>query len=210
MKIESEQEVMSPAMMKLAELKKARENPENAIALMPNRLIPIVDTSGSMGEIWDKTTRMKAAKSAMNQIIAASDSKTTQFGLITFESQSWLIHPMGTPFARLIGTDFISGGGTSLLPALELSKSQNPNRLIILTDGGCYDALQCLDAAKSYFAPRQIKIDTVAIGEANDEFLVQLSAITNGTFSRADTPEQLKNIFLQLEPKNYLMLEHKA
>ena len=92
---------------------------------------------------------------------------------------------------------------------LQKTLAQDPTRVIVLSDGETPMQDNCLDLARNSFIPKRIKIDTIAIGEAYDRFLQDLSELTGGHFQRASNPEELSKVFVQLEPKNYLQLEHK-
>lgn len=212
MKIESKQEVMSPAMQQLEELKKAKlaEQSGTALALAPNRIALIVDTSGSMAMPFGSAgSRTDAATQATRSIITASNSKDTHYAIITYNSYSHVVHPMGTGYAKLLATSFYPTGSTSLFDALQLALGQKANRCILLSDGEILDISQCLNLIEKAFIPNKIKIDTIAIGDANDSVMQHIADLTGGVFRRANTPEELSKLFLSLEPKNYLRLEHK-
>jgi len=210
MKIDSTQEVMTPAMYELEQLKAAKlaAQQDNALSLLPNRISLIVDTSGSMIHSFGTGSRSDAAATALRRIVAASNSKDTSYAILSYNSYSHVICPMGTGYAKLLATAFSPTGGTVLLPSLTHALEQRSNRCILLSDGGIYDIYECFLLIERTFVPNGIKIDTIAIGDANDDVMKRLAEMTGGVFRRANTPSELQDIFLSLEPKNYLLLEH--
>lgn len=167
----------------------------------------LVDISGSMSTSFGSTTRITAAKRAVDQIVRSSSKKRTNFSLILFDHQASLEMPQTDKFIKLLMLEFNSQGGTDLLEGLKLAYEQEPNRIIILTDGHtCYPS-ECLNFVERNLS-RGIKIDTVAIGEANDNLLQKLASMTGGTFYRAESPELLEQHYNKLETQNYLRLEH--
>lgn len=211
-KMESEQEMMTPEQFALQAALKAKRDAAkgNQLAIVPNRLAIIVDTSGSMGLSFPpRGTRADAATKAMRTLISHSNSRDTAYCMVAYNSQSTIIHEMGSSYSKLLATSFEPTGGTSLNPALGKALSQNIIRAIILSDGQIYDSHHCLETIKLLYIPKQIKIDTIAIGEADAAFLQEISELTGGHFEFAKDSDELDKVFLQLEPQRYLLLEHK-
>jgi hypothetical protein len=193
-----------------AKAEQATSAAENALALVPNRVAILADTSSSMDATWFSTTRIGAVKRSIEAIILASNAKETNYSLITFNNAAHVVFKMGTPFAKFMAVEFFPTGSTTAAGAFDMGIKQNANRIIFLTDGAVFDSSQCIFLAKE-FCLNRIKVDCIAIGEAYDTFLRELCEITGGVFRRAENPDQLEQIFIDLEPRNYLLLEeHKS
>lgn len=180
----------------------------NAIALLDDRISICIDTSGSMGALFEgNIDRINAANQGLQAIILASDPKKTAYSIIEIDSRSKVTIPFTNNYIKIQSHRYDGMGGTDGYGALYAAKSQTPkpSRVIILTDGEWYDNNRCFNLAEA--API-IPIDTIAIGDAGDKFLIELSRITGGTFKRVTTVSEMKEHFTLLEPRNYLQLTH--
>lgn len=202
---------MTPAQKALAELKQkalANRGADNALALLPDRIVILCDTSISMETNFGKLSRVKAAEKGMRSIVSTSDPRSTAYSLFTYNTSAHLIHPMGTPFSKFAITELYAAGGTHIYYALEAAMAQNPTRIILLSDGEDSDT-RILEYCTRTIKPRGVKVDTIAIGDAyGGNLMIQIAEITGGVFRLAKDDEELNQIFLSLEPTNYLRLEH--
>lgn len=211
--------VPTQAQRDLAELRRKKElarqnqSEQNALAVIPNHICLTIDASGSMDSPLkfgragdDNPIRLDAARTAMRAIVSASDPKTTAYSLIQFGSRANLLVPKTTHYLQIQAAVFNDHGGTDMEGGLFLSIQQTPTRIIMLSDGDVY---RRPESAVAEAKKRNIIIDTVSIGEANDELMKWIAAETGGTWSRCDDVDSLVNQFLLLEPSNYLQLEHK-
>lgn len=207
-------ELMTEAQQQLAAIKaaKAQQQSTNALTLTEgpkNKITLLVDLSGSMAINFYSMSRADAAKKAMDRIIGASNSKETAYGLVSFTHEAYQIHKMGSNYGSFLTTKFYPTGGTNIFYGLRRALDQKPTRVIVLSDGETSMQHECTQIALTEYQPKGIKIDCIAIGEAKEQFLVELCELTGGHFQRAANPEELEKTFLQLEPNNYLQLEHK-
>ena len=171
-----------------------------------------IDSSISMDTHWGNSTRIDAAKVAAREMVNASDPKVTAYTITSFGSEAHLHSPRSTNYiiAHAGIMEIGNGGGTSFQAALELARKRHAispvHRMIALTDGQFW----CSDSELQFFVSNHIKIDTVAIGEANDSLLMHISEFTGGKYHRAQTPEELREQLKALETRAYLQLEHKS
>lgn len=187
---------------------KEKENP-NALALLPNHIAVCLDCSGSMSmrfpDFRSQESRLDVANSGFQSMLAASDPKKTAYTLIALESPSRILVKKTTSYLHMQTSKVSGGGGTDGVGAIRLARSVKPTRIVILTDGEWYCGESAFTLATT--API-IPIDTIAIGEGNDEFLKKLSQLTGGIFKRVNSKEEMKSHFILLEPRNYLQISH--
>jgi hypothetical protein len=201
------------AAQKIAEMRAAKAAKENgsALALIPNHIAVALDCSGSMDvpfpDGYSRETRLDCANAGFQSILTASDPTKTAYTLIAIDSCSTIVVPKTTSYTQMQTKSLKGGGGTDGSGAIRLIKETRPNRAIILTDGGFNDPQYALQLATS---DPVIPIDTIAIGEAVDGFLQELSSKTGGIFKRVENKEDLKKHFILLEPRNYLQLTHNV
>jgi len=201
---------------KLAEKRKQHElatqgQNHNALALLPNHICICIDISGSMSASFppgSHTSREDAANIGLQAIISASNPKKTAYSVVSIDDAAELLIPPTNSYLTIQSKQFRDGGSTDGFGAIRMARtlSPRPTRIIVLTDGywGYEDGVYELAST-----PPIIPIDTIAIGEGKDSFLMHLSEITGGIFKRANTPEELKQHFILLEPANYLQLTHQ-
>lgn len=209
--MESEKSILSPAQQQLAELKAkklAEKNGENALALLPDRIVILCDVSISMDAPFGKLSRVKAAERGMKSIVNSSNPRSTAYALYTYDTSAHLIHPMGTPYSKFNMTELYTSGGTHIYYALEAGMRENPTRMILLSDGEDWDP-QILTYCEQVIAAKGVKVDTIAIGEPRSTLMMDIANITGGQFRTAKDDEELNSIFISFEPSNYLQLEHK-
>lgn len=203
-------ELMISASQKLAELRKAKQD-GNHLALIPNHIAAVIDASGSMGDYFpdyhSRETRLDCANAGFQAILSASDPAKTAYTLIAIDSYASVVVPKTTSYTSMQLSALRPGGGTDGTGAIKLAKDSRPTRIIILTDGEFNSPSTALEIA---LRDPVIPIDTIAIGEASDGFLQELSSKTGGIFKRATSKEDLKKHFILLEPRNYLRIAHNG
>lgn len=207
--IDSDRAVLTPAQQKVAAMKQQalEKNSGNALALMPDKIVILCDVSISMETTFGKLSRVKAAERGMKSIINTSNAKNTAYALYTYDDNAHLIHPMGTPYSKFNLTELYACGNTSIYNALVAGMSQNPTRMILLSDGEDWNTsirTYCEGEIKS----KSVKVDTIAIGEPNSTLMMDIANITGGVFRVAKDDDELNAIFLSFEPSNYAQLEH--
>lgn len=178
----------------------------NALALLQNHICICIDISGSMSAAFPPSgSREDAANIGLQAIISASNPKKTAYSVITLDDVAELVVPPTNSYLTIQSKQFRDGGSTDGYGAIRKAKSLTPipTRIIVLTDGywGGEDMVYELVTT-----PPIIPIDTIAIGEGKDDFLMKISELTGGIFKRATDAEDLKKHFILLEPTNYLQL----
>jgi len=196
---------------KLRAEKEAQNNGGTGLALIPNHIAAVIDASGSMDDRFpdytSRETRLDCANAGFQSILAASDPKKTAYTLIKIDSISQVVVPKTTSYTMMQSRTVRGGGGTDGSGAIRLAKESRPTRIIMLTDGAFNHPAEALELAIS---DPVIPIDTIAIGEASDTFLQELSRRTGGIFKRVANKEEMKQHFIMLEPRNYLRLSHNG
>jgi len=182
---------------------------------LDNVLVIMRDGSGSMRDKMD-TNKTKAQIAC--EVIAtelAPHMAGWEYGLLDFESQvCWRIPP-GSSIQLLTTLQPMCEGGTSMLKALRtvwqyLGINANKARIILLTDGFPTDSSTegILDASRDH---KSIPIDTVGIGGMaggayDEKFLIALSELTGGIFSKGHSVNELAKVMLELAPENRPLL----
>jgi len=192
-----------------AEMEAKKANSNSPLALLKDRITIIIDTSGSMEIGFDGTTRLAAANSGLQAIIAASTPRKTAYSIISLSAPSFLTIPFTNDYIKIQSRTYADGGGTDGLGAMIIAHTQafRPSRIIILTDGEWVHKAEVLEVITK---PPIIPTDTIAIGEAEDRFLRDVASSTGGVFTRVNTQADLKTHFIMLEPTNYLRIENKG
>src|SRR6185369_5473753 len=203
---------MTQEQRELAELRKRREiekrqaSESNQLAIIPNHISACIDASGSMDTYFaggshianhDHISRKDAAVQALRRLVSASDPKTTAYSLIQFGSYAKTLVPKTTNYTAIQTARIDDGGGTNMDGGLFQSIAQNPTRIVLLSDGDVYYRPESSVAEAK---KKGIIIDTISIGEANDEVMKWIAAETGGTWKRCDDLDALSDHFLMLEP----------
>jgi len=185
--------------------------PERQIAQTrpPLALALVIDTSGSMRDEVDNTTKLERAIQAAHKLVddpaLCPEDKIT---IIHFDDESHVLLPL-SPLQREQAHQVIetlekySGGtymGKGLRNALnQLGKEPQDiaKRLILLTDGLTFDEEDCRDLAIQ-LAETNAPIFAIGIGEEyNEDLLVKLSDTTKGSFLHLNDMQQLETLFRQ-------------
>ena len=185
--------------------------PERQIAQTrpPLALALVIDTSGSMRDEVDNTTKLERAIQAAHKLVddpaLCPEDKIT---IIHFDDESHVLLPL-SPLQRERAHQAIetlekySGGtymGKGLRNALnQLGKEPQDiaKRLILLTDGLTFDEEDCRDLAIQ-LAETNAPIFAIGIGEEyNEDLLVKLSDATKGSFLHLKDMQQLETLFRQ-------------
>jgi Ca-activated chloride channel family protein len=191
---------------------KLRPKKEVANTRPPTTFVFLIDTSGSMDELFGGSASgaltkrqgvMQAAKAILPQL-APQDTVT----LVFYNDKAY---PIARHFAssrrqdleRLIDSLPQYNGGTNFVAALEttlqlLKESRNPSRRVLfLTDGnnGYGSAARVVELAREV-AGQGAVLDGMGVGaDFNFAFMRDLSAPSNGFTERLDSPQQAESIF---------------
>lgn len=170
----------------------------------PERVVLLIDVSGSMSGSMPAAvqTRIAAVTESILVILAQSSCKLTRYGLTTFDSMPRVVVPITDDYLMIEAKAYMqTQGGTDMDTGLSAAVQQEPNRIIMLSDGGatCGDE-RVLEVARTA-ATLGIKIDTIGIGEANDTLLQEISRITGGRWVHPTSPKELAMSFAKLETK---------
>lgn len=172
-----------------------------------------IDTSPSMEMDFGVSTRLDAAKQAVEQIVAASSRATSALGLLSFNSSANVVEPVTTNFTNVVGSvrRLLSAGGTRYQPIFESLVELRPQRAILLSDGEPQDTdTDRVEAQLRPIIELRIKIDTVGIGEADAALLKLIARLTGGIYTRCDSIQALTETFAKLETRARLQLTHNS
>lgn len=182
---------------------------------LPDRLVMptaavvmVIDNSGSMDRTIGGSIRTQ--QDVANEGAAAAIRTLDQgdlLGVITFNSRYHNLIPLERnrdPKAAVQSVLSISpGGGTNMLPALEEARLQlrqakaQLKHIIVLSDGLSEGSRRIPEVARA-IAADQIKVSTIALGDAADaEGLATLAEIGGGEYFRVTDPTILPRVFLR-------------
>jgi len=152
-------------------------------------LCVLADVSGSMAANvpGSHKSRFETMRDALSQVLG----KRTDFSLLAFsDTVSLAPEPSRLRF---------EGGGTDLLLALSTVAPQEPERLLIVSDGQTADEERCITCLDETFA--WVRVDALFIGDPNDtkaqNFLRRV--VRGGGQFMAETTHFLKGVTLLLE-----------
>lgn len=184
---------------------------------MVERLVLALDNSGSMGSSMDPEdwrtgkSKLDATKDAVLTMLANSDAARTHYGVVSFESDARVVNQPHYDYDAIAPSimNIDCGGGTDMAGGLALSLRLRPHRIVMLSDGHPNNSEAALSEARRA-ATAGIKIDTISVGDANDELMQEIARLTGGKWSRVTDLESMKKTFLNLETRKYLALEDKT
>ncbi len=174
---------------------------ENEKIVIKARQIPIdfmllLDNSGSM-----VGTPLREAKKACFALIdKIIDLSVHRLGLITFETYSKLLYPVGHDKGVLCKKieDIVDAGGTNMLPAFReaekaLKDSPNSKVIIMVSDGDPFDPGETLSKARQ-LEKKGIKIIAIGVGSSiNRNFLRDLAG--SGLYYTISNMNELESTF---------------
>lgn len=204
-----------PALQRrVAEAKVATQASADVLASMPNRLVLLLDVSGSMGcgeTLPDKTdkTRIDLLKDAVVSFIASCNFVDTCVAIRTFPES--LNVPFLLDASQL--TFSIMGlqpqGGTPMGRALEqVIMNDSLTRCVVVSDGGATDNPISDDQIPKY-VEASVVIDTVSIGrdsENSEALLQRLASATGGVYLKFEDVGNFAKNFKYLTPGFRAML----
>jgi Ca-activated chloride channel family protein len=186
--------------------------PERTVAQTrpPLALALVIDTSSSMMEEVDNTTKLERAIQAAHRVVDdPALSPEDKITIINFDNESYVLLPLSPLSHRAQAHQVIetlwkySGGtymGKGLRNALNQLGMEPPDvtkRLILLTDGLTFDEEDCRDLAIQ-LAEANTPIIAIGIGEEyNQDLLIELSDTTKGRHFHLQDIQQLENLFSQ-------------
>lgn len=183
-----------------------------APAEMPNRIVLMLDVSGSMAASEEGgKSRIEHLKDAIMGFLAACDWKNTAVGLETFGNSGEELHIQLQTNAvqlQLTAMTLHAHGGTPMHDAMEQSLISHPlTRGVIVSDGQANDPHTAEELAKQ-FAEARIPIDTVHIGSESygADLLQKIAEITGGLFIKFTDIASFSKNFKYLTPGYRAML----
>ncbi|MEZ6244240.1 MAG: VWA domain-containing protein [Phycisphaerales bacterium] len=171
-------------------------------------IVFVLDNSGSMAGsvLGSARSQQQIANEAAALAIRSLDARDL-VGVVTFNSSANLVLPLAKntePERAVSAVESISsGGGTNLVPALEMAFKQLVNvdaklrHVIVLSDGRSRDE-QILPELAQEMYDEGIRVSTIAVGDGAD--LVTMHAIADrghGVFYNVVNPSVLPRIFLK-------------
>lgn len=175
-----------------------RENEKIAIKSrqMPVDFILLLDNSGSMSGAPLREAK-KACYALIDKII---DLSVHRLGLITFESYSKLLYPIGNDKNVLHEKikSIVDAGGTNMLPAFRdaekaLNGSPNSKVIIMVSDGDPFDPDETLSKARK-LEKKGVKIIAIGVGNnINKNFLRDLAG--SGLYYTISNMNELESTF---------------
>ena len=180
-------------------------------------LIVLLDSSGSMGESMETSSKIDIAWDILKDELMPNMTGWT-YGVLVFQGWQeaiWEVYPCQNTMALLITNVPYASGSTPMRHALEKSwdwvqRNAKQARFILLSDGEPTDSPK-EEILKLAQENRNIPIDTVGIGAGSTygydrSFLEQLSAITSGIFVETSSVKKLSTTILELSPMNRPLL----
>lgn len=167
----------------------------------------VIDESGSMSSSWQRETKSHIAERAMQTIVGASSPYLTEYSVVLFHNEARIVLQCCSSTLKLHAIKLKPAGGTAMAGAIQTTRTgTNATRHILLSDGHPTDSREQLWSEVAACAAAGIKIDTVAIGDADNTLMEEIARRTGGTFYRAENPQLLYQRFAQLETRAYLQL----
>jgi uncharacterized protein YegL len=165
----------------------------------------LVDTSWSMAENFPSFSKSKVAVAmeAVTHLLQTSNSREVAYGLIGFESVATLYEAPTAQYRNIFLKRLRPEGGTRFLPAFDLASHHKPSRVILVSDGQPQDSVEAVLA----FAKRlAVPIDTIGIDDADTTLMRRIAEVTGGIYRFPTTPQEMLEVFRQLEPRAYKAL----
>lgn len=139
----------------------------------------LLDISGSMQTTMrNGKQRLEGLREVVSEIGSGRATRMIAFGGSDGNGGAYIVS--GVP-AR-------AAGGTPLTQAIDLARTQNAGRAIVISDGQPDNASSAMEAAKRFGG----KIDVVFVGDPGDygeSFLAGLAKVTGGTEFHGDLSE---------------------
>lgn len=177
-------------------------------------LLILLDVSGSMSGLMENISKLDLSWKVLKNDLAPNMAGW-DYGIIKFsDGARFEISPTPDTSAIITSRSPYVEGGTDLTAGLELAWNwiglySKQARIILLTDGEPTDNPKEIILAKAK-DHSTIPIDTIGVGKGtygyDPAFLAELSRITGGVFSEADTVKLLSNIIKYLSPVNRPLL----
>lgn len=183
--------------------------PANALvhAEPQERLMLLVDHSGSMATEFGRKTRQEAAADAIQVIVSRSVPAVTWLGLTQFDDSAAKLVECTQNFSAIVaaGARIFPSGGTRYAPAIRACFEDKLGRIILVSDGEPSDPAAAIEAAHAARA-LGVKIDTIGVAETPGRILREISEITGGIYSVAKDIQTLTDTFAKLETRARLQL----
>ncbi|MEN0019289.1 MAG: VWA domain-containing protein, partial [Planctomycetota bacterium] len=170
-------------------------------------VVMILDKSGSMGQsvLGSARSQQAIANEAAARALASLDSRDL-VGVIAFSSGTDVVVELGpNDDPRGAGARVRSiapGGGTFLVPAMELAQRQlagveaDSKHVVVLTDGQSVNPEQ-LPRLAAVMADEGIRVSTIAVGDgADSDNLAQIASAGGGRAYRVVDPTTLPRILV--------------
>lgn len=172
-------------------------------------VVLLIDISGSTGTAVAPGQSEAIHINKAQAISVFNDLRPqNRIGVVAFNSQGFVIEPMGFIFEKLGLVDTISkiaaGGGTlisaGLMTSIDLLKAEDGSKNIILISDGVTQLFGSAVEAAELAEKMGIKIYSVGVGARKNAFALQkLAEIGHGIYFEADQSSKLKILFGDVE-----------
>lgn len=183
---------------------------KQAVAV-PNRLVLMLDCSGSMNEVEQGKKKIVHLCDAVTAFIESCNWADTSLAINTFpprgdESLDNLCILKAFHIVRV--QSLIAWGGTPLAPCLERVLEQIPlTRGVVVSDGEAPNYADCITAADRYKVA-EVSLDCVHIGasERGEGLLKAIASKTGGLYVKFDNLQSFARSFKLLTPASRFIL----
>lgn len=176
-------------------------------ATMANRLVLILDDSGSMNGISGDKSKIDHLRDAIQGFLAQCDFSNTAVAITTMNKSLTTPLDRQGSLLQMQASGIHAIGSTPMAEAMEAAlMSYSMTRAILVSDGG-YTGANPIEQARAY-ANAEIACDCVHIGDdtSGERILQDIAEITHGIFIKFTDVASFGRNFKYLTPGLYGML----
>ena len=190
---------------------KAEKKQTESFSVRPNRIVLLLDLSGSMESHENGKAKIEHLRDAVEGFTDCLDSTTTSVCAVTFPvEESLILEPTSEQgILRLFSHKIRTLGNTPLGEAMSRALSIfSITSGIIISDGQQTDGETCFDIAKQY-QEAGVPLDCLHIGmsESGEETLKRIAEITGGKYIKFSDVGNFARALKYLQPAYRGLLE---
>jgi Mg-chelatase subunit ChlD len=179
---------------------------EDGVIMADNRIVLLLDNSGSMSETGGSKSKLELLKDAVQGFVNACDFSTTAVAMYPIpveKNEVKLTNQGALIILASLGLD--ASGGTPMGHSMAQALEHEPmTRAVLISDGQATD--DPFPAAHNY-KKADIPIDCIHIGSgAGEETLVKIAEITGGKFLKFSNVNAFATALKYLSPKYRALL----